>query len=306
VGRDLRGRRRVHSARHQRRLPLGPNGFANLSLQWKDQDRTSRSLQRNDAAGLIATGNTAVADPAQPWGSPELTDDWTFFVNAGIDLTDSQDLYGFGHYAERKQANGFFYRNPNNRGLVFTGDQVRRLRAIMDTDLAASPVRCPIARRSRPPAGRSTTAARCRCGLPANCFAFNAGSPAASRRTSAPNSRTSAAPSACAATFDNGLLYDFSVRLARNEVASSWTTRSTRRWARTAPPRSTWASTSRPSRTTTPTSATRQGIDGLYSPLNVAFGAEYRVEMFEIRLGEQASWEAGPYAFQNATSTPTA
>ncbi|MBL8267153.1 MAG: TonB-dependent receptor [Steroidobacter sp.] len=32
------------------------------------------------------------------------------------------------------------------------------------------------------------------------------------------------------------------------------------------------------------------------APLNVAFGAEWREESFEIEAGDQASWQAGPYA----------
>ena len=35
-----------------------------------EADPTSRSVQRNDAAALIAAGNTLVQDPAQVWGSP--------------------------------------------------------------------------------------------------------------------------------------------------------------------------------------------------------------------------------------------
>ncbi|MCB1685466.1 MAG: TonB-dependent receptor plug domain-containing protein, partial [Pseudomonadales bacterium] len=52
-------------------LPLGPNGFANATLEWKEADPTSRSLQRTDAQGLIDTGNNEVRQPyAQIWGSP--------------------------------------------------------------------------------------------------------------------------------------------------------------------------------------------------------------------------------------------
>lgn len=103
-------------------LPLGPNGFANFSMTYKQSDATSRSTQRTDAISLIAGGNTAVANPAQVWGAPEVKDDYAFFVNAGIQLTDSQELYGWANYAERKVIGGFFFRNPNNRGGVFTGD----------------------------------------------------------------------------------------------------------------------------------------------------------------------------------------
>ena len=46
-------------------LPLGETGFANLSFEYGNADPTNRSVQRADAAALIAAGNTHVADPAQ-------------------------------------------------------------------------------------------------------------------------------------------------------------------------------------------------------------------------------------------------
>ena len=49
-----------------------------------------------------------------------MKDDYSFFLNSGIELSDNQELYGFGNYAQRKTEGGFFYRNPNNRGGVFT------------------------------------------------------------------------------------------------------------------------------------------------------------------------------------------
>jgi iron complex outermembrane receptor protein len=44
-------------------------------------------------------------------------------------------------------------------------------------------------------------------------------------------------------------------------------------------------------------------MDGLASDLTFAFGAEYRDERFETILGEEASWRAGKYAFQNTDGT---
>ena len=52
-------------------MPLGENGFANLSFEYGNSDPTDRSVQRGDASALIAAGNTAVRNPAQIWGSPE-------------------------------------------------------------------------------------------------------------------------------------------------------------------------------------------------------------------------------------------
>ena len=59
-------------------MPLGKSGFANLSLEYGNSDPINRSVQRADAAALIETGNTAVANPAQIWGNPTIDDDVKF------------------------------------------------------------------------------------------------------------------------------------------------------------------------------------------------------------------------------------
>ena len=41
-------------------------------------------------------------------------------------------------------------------------------------------------------------------------------------------------------------------------------------------------------------------VDAFASDLNFAFGGEYRNEQFQTRIGEEASWKAGNYAFQNS------
>ena len=113
-------------------LPLGPNGFANISAEYGASDGTLRAVQRGDAAGLIAAGNTAVGDISvntqttdfvQYWGNPDVKDDIKLFVNTGIELTENVEAYAFGNYAERNVEGGFFYRNPTNRGGVFRGPQ---------------------------------------------------------------------------------------------------------------------------------------------------------------------------------------
>lgn len=105
-------------------LPLGPRGFINLSAEYGESDATDRSVQRDDAAALIAAGNTAVADPAQVWGQPNVNDDLKLYGNAGIDLAEDIRLYAFGNYASRTVDGGFFFRNPTNRGGVYAGPLV--------------------------------------------------------------------------------------------------------------------------------------------------------------------------------------
>ncbi|HJX27644.1 MAG TPA: TonB-dependent receptor plug domain-containing protein [Thermoanaerobaculia bacterium] len=103
-------------------LPLGENGFANFSLEYGESDPTSRSVQRDDAALLIANGNPYVRDPAQIWGSPVVDDDFKFFGNFGHLLSSGQQVYAHANYATKTVTGGFNYRNPNVRGAVFSND----------------------------------------------------------------------------------------------------------------------------------------------------------------------------------------
>ena len=100
-------------------LPLGSNGFANLSFEYGESDPTDRSVQRDDAAGLIAAGTTAVANPAQVWGSPEIADEIKLWGNFGIGLDIDVELYAHTNYVSKTVTGGFYFRNPNNRSAVF-------------------------------------------------------------------------------------------------------------------------------------------------------------------------------------------
>jgi iron complex outermembrane receptor protein len=103
-------------------LPWGENGFINLSGEYGTSDPTSRSVQRDDAAGLIAAGNTDVRDPAQIWGSPEFEDDIKLWANFGYLFDGGQQFYGHANQVSKTVTGGFYFRNPNTRGSVFSGD----------------------------------------------------------------------------------------------------------------------------------------------------------------------------------------
>ena len=101
---------------------LSDAGFANLSFEFKEVDPTSRSAQRGDAQALIDAGNTHVRQPAaQIWGAPEISDDFKFVGNFGIDLGNGSEAYAFGNWSERQVEGGFYFRNPHTRGGVFRG-----------------------------------------------------------------------------------------------------------------------------------------------------------------------------------------
>ena len=119
--------------------------WANLSLEYGNADETVRSYQRQDAIDLIEAGNLNVADPAQRWGQPFVRNDVKFFANYGAGLTDAIKLYGHANYASKEVEGGFYFRNPNTRGSVFSADGGATL-LIGDLDgmgPAGSAPRCP-------------------------------------------------------------------------------------------------------------------------------------------------------------------
>ena len=101
-------------------LPLGETGFLNLTAEYGNALPTDRSVQRNDALALINTQrNTHVREPAQIWGSPEVTDEIKLWANAGYNFDDYTQLYAHGNYVTKQVEGGFYFRNPNTRSGVF-------------------------------------------------------------------------------------------------------------------------------------------------------------------------------------------
>ena len=104
-------------------LPLGATGFANLSLEYGSSNPTNRSAPRSDALALLAAGNThVVSDTPQVWGSPSVDDDLKLFGNFGYTSAAGVQVYAHTNYASKTVTGGFFFRNPNTRGGVFSGD----------------------------------------------------------------------------------------------------------------------------------------------------------------------------------------
>ena len=100
-------------------LPLGESGFVNLTGEYGNADPTDRSVQRNDARKLIASGNSDVRTPAQIWGSPTVSNDFKLWANSAYVFRNNLSFYGHGNYASKQVEGGFYFRNPNTRSGVF-------------------------------------------------------------------------------------------------------------------------------------------------------------------------------------------
>ena len=101
-------------------LPLTDRGFLNFSGEYQTSKPTVRAVQRNDARSLIEqAGNMHVKDPVIDWGAPDIDDNYKLFVNAGLEISDTAEIYAFGSYAERTVDGTFYFRNPYTRSGVF-------------------------------------------------------------------------------------------------------------------------------------------------------------------------------------------
>ncbi|MGQ0383172.1 MAG: TonB-dependent receptor plug domain-containing protein [Gammaproteobacteria bacterium] len=95
-------------------LPLGSDGFVNISGEYSTSDETSRGAARPDAeaVGAIVGANLVPEEGlGQRWGDPNV-DQLKFFVNAGITVGNGVEIYGNANYMEAEVVSDFFYRRP--------------------------------------------------------------------------------------------------------------------------------------------------------------------------------------------------
>ena len=95
-------------------LALGENGFLNLTGEYSDSDTTSTGNPRPDAvfaSELVGKENVAYDGFGQRWGDPDI-EAYKFFANSGYDISETTELYGNASYAYTESEGGFFWRAP--------------------------------------------------------------------------------------------------------------------------------------------------------------------------------------------------
>jgi iron complex outermembrane receptor protein len=286
-------------------LPFTDDGFANLSFAYKNADATSRSEQRPDAGNLAAQGNSYINNPAQIWGNPEIMDDLSVWANVGLDLGNDKEFYMFGNYSEREALGGFYYRNPHNRGNVYSlngGETLLVGDVGVANGQAPSCATVPIPKNADGSDGNvlDTQAYKDMVADP-NCFSMNqifaGGYTPQFGGTINDVSLTVGVDGEFKGGFLDEVVFDLSGSVGRN--ASSFYL----------------YNTLNPSlgldtpvdfdtgqyiqlEKTFNFDLVKQLEVGLSEPVNLAGGLEFREESFEIIAGEEASWKAGPYAAQ--------
>ena len=281
-------------------LPLSSKGFVNISMEYRNTAPTVRSAQREDARILDSRGYP-VADPAQIWGDSDVDHAWTGFFNAGLDLGSSTRAYAFGGWGRRTAEGGFFFRSPGTttaRGSVFrfsSGENA--VRAVLDLN-PNDDIDCRTVQALPDLDSDHAAVEQFLRDYGGNCFLFNDLFPGGFTPRFGADMHDASLVSGVRGSFPRGLTWDASITAARsvmdyyiyNTINASYGPE-------------------------TPTSFRPRdyiqddlaanvdfsipvSLGILASPLNVAWGAEWRRETFESTPGDLDSYNAGPYAVQ--------
>lgn len=278
-------------------LPFSPQGFANLSFEYREADPTDRSVQRGDAAEVAASGNPFVPDPAQVWGSPEVKRDFKLVANLGLELNDDLDWYLFGNAASRDIDGGFYYRNPVSRAGVFSGDGGESL-LIGDLSGAGCPS---IALRDAAGNLRPFSAVNAQVtALPANCYTFFRDFPGGFTPRFGGVVRDGSLVTGVRGTTAGGLRWDLSASQGRSEVDFYIYNTVNASMGPNQPEGYRFNPGAYEQTETNFNLDLVKVVDAAWTQygLSVAGGLEWREEQFEAFNGDQASFEIGPLASQ--------
>ncbi|MDB6167576.1 MAG: putative TonB dependent receptor [Verrucomicrobia bacterium] len=240
-------------------VAMPKEGFLNVALEYTKGDRTSRAVQRPDALLYIANHPDRakfVDNPVQPWGQPD-RETKRLMANSEFHLTPVVMLYAFGLYGQDKGTDDFNWRNPDTNGAFARSSFQNGANAIFPTFSLVTLY----------PGGFTPLY-----------------SAATSDVTGAIGIK---------GTIDK-FSWDLSANMGRNVIdytlSHSWNPS----YGALSPTQFNVGGLRQRERNLNADFSYSWDMAALPKPVNVAFGFESRREEFEIRAGEQASWDRGP------------
>jgi iron complex outermembrane receptor protein len=273
---------------------LGDNGFLNATFEQSSAETTSRGTVRFDCPAVIAVvGVDAVPldGLCQRWGDPDV-ETLKFFLNAGVDINDSTELFGNVSFGDNEFRSDFFYRPAVLPGGGGSGSLV------VDVD-GNGPDDAPQALIDEINAA----------GLnPSDYLTADAGSssgfvllnPISSQFPGGFNPDFGADISDFAVLIGargktaGGLSWDIRGRVAENEADYLLGSTINPSLGSLSPTNFKPGKLTQEETAITVDFVKSLDVGGLASPLNLAFGAEWREETYTITAGDPASIEVGP------------
>lgn len=90
------------------------DGFLNATIEYSTADTTSRGVPHISCGGVeavVGPGVVPLGGLCQRWGDPDV-ETLKFFLNAAIDVSDNVELFANASYSDNDTISDFFYRTP--------------------------------------------------------------------------------------------------------------------------------------------------------------------------------------------------
>ncbi|GGW74279.1 TonB-dependent receptor [Alteromonas halophila] len=285
-------------------LPLGEKGFANLTAEYRQQNATSRSVQRDDAQALTDAGNPYIANPAQVWGTLDVDSDIKFAANLGWEISATTEGFAFANVARREIHGGFYYRHPHLRQGVFSRESAVSedpVLLVADLDGLDQGIACPqifisgdnvLENPDYQRIADNSTA------LGQNCFAYNEWYPGGFTPRFGGTVTDVAAFVGVTSELRSGWSVELSAGVGYSDIEYALSETVNPSLGPSSPTRFSPGSVSQVERTVNLDFVRLLDI-GMEEMLSVAIGAEWRRETYFQKAGDEASYLAGRFAYNS-------
>jgi iron complex outermembrane receptor protein len=271
-------------------LPLGGQGFVNLSVEWDRNQQTNRGVTRPSALAFAEDFPNLAPDlphypgPVQQWGTPPV-DAVKAVLNGGLKIDNGDQLYFFVNYANIAANESFNYRLPktvtDTTGTTFTNHP-----AFNNIYLDAC---------------NPTTMTGCPAGgfiNDSNTFNFNTFYPGGFTPRFYGTTVQFFGALGYKGTTAGGVSYDFSGTTAQNSLAVSLKDSINPSLGPLSPESFDDGKFVQKETNFNLDLSYPWTVAGLASPISVAGGLEWRDEVYQQILGDPASYAIGPYTVQ--------
>src|SRR5882724_3989538 len=273
-------------------LPLGGQGFFNVSAEWSKNQQTIRNSTRPSALAFaqtypsLATQLPHYPGPVQEWGTPP-SDSVKVLLNSGIKLDNDDQIYFFANYANIQTNESFNYRLPKPVGSDYVnGGKPFPINGAFN-DIYLDP--CTSAMTGCPVGGYINDS---------NTFNFNSIYPAGFTPRFYGVTQQFFGAVGYKGTNRWGINYDLSGTTAQNSLAVSLKTSLNPSLGPLSPTSFYDGKFVQKENNFNLDLNYPWAVAWLASPISLAGGLEWRDENYQQLLGDQASYASGPYASQ--------
>lgn len=279
-------------------LPLTEDGFFNATAEYVTSDFTSRGSPRLDAVSVgefVGFDKVPFNGLGQRWGDPNMEGVRLFF-NSEFAASDSVRVYGHGSYADQEFDSSFFFRTPvgvpgvGPRGTLFVDSDGDGLPDPVDQSIVDA-----ILARGQNPADFVTADPSSPSGFVALNPIFSL-FPGGYTPTFGADIKDFEGVLGVKGELDSGLRWDISGRFGENQIDYLLQNSINPSLGRNSPLNFRPGTLEQREQGVNADFVYPVANDLFASPVNIAFGGEWRREAYVVGIGDPASFESGPTA----------